>query len=84
MGPSIRARVTRREMPPWHVDRTVGISKFKDDISLTDGEIATITGWIDAGMPRGNAADMPPPRQFAEWEWWNIGKPDLIVTLPRT
>jgi len=79
---SIRARVTRREMPPWHVDRTVGISKFKDDISLTDGEIATIVGWIDAGMPRGNAADMPLPRQFADWEWWNIGKPDLIVTLP--
>ncbi len=79
---SIRARVSRREMPPWHVDRTVGINQFKDDPSLTDGEVATIVGWIDAGMPRGNPADLPPAREFAAWEWWNIGKPDLIVTLP--
>lgn len=79
---SIRARVLRREMPPWHVDRTVGIQKFKDDPSLSDSEIATIVGWIDGGMPRGNPADLPAPRVFADWEWWNIGEPDLIVTLP--
>jgi hypothetical protein len=79
---SIRARVSRREMPPWHVDRTVGIRKFKDDPSLSDAEITAIVGWIDGGMPRGNPEDMPPPRQFKDWEWWNIGQPDLIVTLP--
>jgi hypothetical protein len=79
---SIRARVSQRSMPPWHVDKTVGIKKFKDDPSLSDGEIATIVGWIDGGMARGNPSDMPPPRQFADWELWGIGKPDLIVTLP--
>ncbi len=79
---SIRARISRREMPPWHVDRTVGIQKFKDDPSLSDREIATIVAWIDGGMPRGNPADMPRPRVFADAEWWNIGTPDLIVTLP--
>ncbi len=79
---SVRARVANREMPPWHVDKTVGIQKFKDDVSLSEEEIATIVGWIDGGMPRGNAADLPAPRQFADWEWWNIGKPDLVLTLP--
>src|SRR5215469_2932885 len=28
---SIKDRVSRRQMPPWHVDRTVGIRRFKDD-----------------------------------------------------
>ena len=39
---SIRQKVVDREMPPWHIDRNVGITKFKDDPSLTDAEIATI------------------------------------------
>src|SRR6266581_841563 len=55
---SIKDRVERRSMPPWHVDRTVGIRKFKDDISLSDREIATIASWIDGGAPRGNPADL--------------------------
>jgi hypothetical protein len=41
-------------MPPWHVDPTIGIRKFKDDPSLSDAEVATIVGWVDAGAPRGN------------------------------
>ena len=52
-------------MPPWHVDRTVGIQKFKNDLSLPDAEIETIVKWVDAGAPRGNPADMPPAAQFA-------------------
>ena len=31
---SIKTRVAAREMPPWHIDRTVGIQKFKNDPSL--------------------------------------------------
>src|SRR5579872_151527 len=81
---SIKDRVERRSMPPWHVDRTVGIRKFKDDQSLSDGEIATIVSWIDSGAPKGNLADMPPPRQFEDSDRWHIGKPDLIVEMPRS
>src|SRR6516162_6239287 len=39
---SIKQRITRREMPPWHLDKTVGIREYKNDISLSDAEIATI------------------------------------------
>src|SRR4029079_764637 len=28
---SIRARVNDRQMPPWQIDRNVGIQKFKND-----------------------------------------------------
>src|ERR1700736_777707 len=72
---SIRNRVSQRQMPPWHVDRTIGIRSFKDDPSLTDEQIATMLVWIDSGMPRGSAADMPPPRVFDDSDRWHIGTP---------
>jgi mono/diheme cytochrome c family protein len=56
---SIKTRVESRQMPPWHIDRNVGIQEFKGDRSLPEKEIETIVKWIDAGAPRGNAADMP-------------------------
>jgi hypothetical protein len=80
---SIKAKVTAREMPPWHIDRNVGITKFKDDPSLTDAEIATIARWVDGGAQQGNPADMPPPRQFSEIDKWYIGKPDVIVAMDK-
>ena len=36
---SIKARVAEHQMPPWHIDKTVGIQKFKNDRSLTDEQI---------------------------------------------
>ena len=79
---AIKLRTAKREMPPWFIEKNVGIQQFKDDISLSDEEIATIAAWVDAGAPRGNLADMPPPRQFADANAWTIGKPDLIVDRP--
>lgn len=81
---SIKQRVEQRQMPPWHVDRQVGIRKFKDDPSLSDKEIATITSWVDAGAPRGNLADMPVAKVFDDSSKWHIGKPDLIISMPRS
>jgi hypothetical protein len=78
---SIRAKVIRRDMPPWFIDRTIGIRDFKDDPSLTDKEIETIAVWADGGAPEGNPADMPAARQFEDNDKWHIGKPDLIVTM---
>ena len=80
---SIRQKVSAREMPPWYIDRHVGISKFKDDPSLTEKEIDTIVRWAENGAPRGNPADMPPNPKFEELGLWHIGKPDLVITLPK-
>jgi cytochrome c553 len=79
---SIKTRTAQREMPPWFIEKNIGIQKFKDDPSLSDAEIATIAAWVDAGAPRGNPADMPPPRQYASAAGWTIGTPDLIVSSP--
>ncbi len=56
----IKARVVARIMPPWHIDKTVGIQAFKNDRSLSDAQIATIARWVDAGAPEGDPKDMPP------------------------
>ena len=58
---SIKARVSAREMPPWFIDRNIGIQQFKNDISLKDDEIAAIVKWVDAGAPIGDPKDMPAP-----------------------
>jgi hypothetical protein len=71
-------------MPPWHLDKTVGIRKYKNDISLTDKEITTISAWVDGGAVQGSPADMPPARKFAPEDAWHIGKPDLVVPMNGT
>jgi hypothetical protein len=69
-------------MPPWFVEKNIGIQHFKDDPSLSDAEIARIATWVDRGAPRGNPADMPPPRDFANADKWTIGEPDLVLRSP--
>ena len=80
---SIKERVVTHQMPPWHLDRTVGIQQFQNDRSLTDEQIALIARWVDAGAPMGNAKDMPPPKQFPNEDEWQLakqyGQPDLVI-----
>jgi hypothetical protein len=69
-------------MPPWFVEKNIGIQGFKQDPSLSDAEIAMIAKWVDCGAPRGNPADMPKPLDFENADKWQLGEPDLIVNLP--
>ena len=79
---SIREKVTSRSMPPWYIDKNIGIQDFKYDYSLSDDEISTISRWVDNGAPRGNPTDMPPTRQFRNIAEWKIGEPDWVVEIP--
>src|SRR5262245_19207876 len=82
---SIRTRVAARQMPPWHIDKGVGIQQFKYDRSLSDSQIDTIVRWIDAGAPKGDAKDMPPAKNWGDEQAWSFAsmfgqsEPDLIV-----
>lgn len=78
---SIKNRTLSGEMPPWFIDKNIGIQAFKDDPSLTNEEIALIGQWVDAGAPQGNPADMPPPRDWPAGRW-TIGEPDLVISSP--
>jgi hypothetical protein len=80
---AIKERVIQRQMPPWHIDKTVGVRRFKNDMSLTDEQINTIARWVDSGAPPGDPRDMPPAVHWPENNDWRaaekLGQPDLIV-----
>ena len=79
----IKSRVQARTMPPWHIDRTVGIQGFKNDRSLTDEQINTLVAWVEGGTPRGDPKDMPPAIDWPDPAVWQLarefGEPDLVV-----
>jgi mono/diheme cytochrome c family protein len=83
---SIKQRRALRDkpgvMPPWFIEKDIGIQHFKRDPSLTEEEIAKIARWVDSGAPRGNPAHMPLPRVFAGANEWEIGTPDFILKTP--
>ena len=81
---SIRDRVERRLMPPWHLDPTIGIQDYRNDVSLTPDEIATVVRWVDAGATEGDPADLPEPLEFPRADAWEVeallGRPpDFVV-----
>jgi mono/diheme cytochrome c family protein len=81
---SIKERVATRQMPPWHIDRSVGVQKFKNDMSLTDDQVDTIVRWVDGGALQGDPKDMPPPKAVVTDNQWEgvrdgFGPPDLVI-----
>ena len=81
---SIKDRVAARQMPPWHIDKTVGIQKFKNDMSLTDEQVDTIVAWVDGGALQGDPKDLPTPKKLVTDNEWQgakdgFGPPDLVI-----
>ena len=75
---SIREKVAKREMPPWHADPHFG--EFKNNRALTQKEIDTIVTWVDQGAREGDPKFLPTAPTFTDG--WNIGKPDMIIQIP--
>ncbi|MGE4631183.1 MAG: cytochrome c [Pseudohongiellaceae bacterium] len=79
----IQDRTSKRIMPPWHLDPTIGIQSYKNDNSLSDRQIAIITAWVEAGSLEGDPADVPAPIEIPTGEDWQLadqlGQPDLII-----
>src|SRR4051812_46422950 len=57
---SIKSRTSRGPragaMPPWFVDKSIGIQHFKNDTSLSAAEVEMIGNWVDSGAPQGDPA----------------------------
>jgi len=79
-SPMIRETILTKRMPPWHADPEIG--EFLHDLSLSVDEARQLVSWIDAGAPRGEGEDklMSVVEQAEQWE---LGEPDLVVTLPK-
>jgi len=79
----IRQKVSAREMPPWHLDKSIGIQDYKNDISLSDEQIGTIVRWVDAGAPEGDPAKTPPLPDLPDGRDFSLtamlGPPDFVL-----
>src|SRR5215471_18575692 len=75
---AMKLAIQNGKMPPWFADPRFGT--FSNANSLTAEEKDALIRWADAGAPKGDPKDMPPP---ANWvEGWGIGQPDKIYELP--
>lgn len=66
-------------MPPFFVEKDIGINGFKNDYSLSDEELALIQAWASNGAPRGNPENEPVALNFDRAEGWTVGEPDLVL-----
>lgn len=62
-------------MPPWNADARFD-GMFANQRKLTPAEKETLLAWVAQGMPRGNPADDPKPREWPTG--WSIGEPDAV------
>ncbi|PCI77722.1 MAG: hypothetical protein COB20_07340 [SAR86 cluster bacterium] len=68
-------------MPPWYMEKDIGIQEFKNDPSLSDEELALISTWARSGTPKGDEADAPQALVFDDSLKWKAGEPDLVVVM---
>ena len=77
-GRMIKEVTTQRRMPPWHADPRHG--SFANFRRMDRADIDTLAAWVDAGMPQGDANDLP---KAIDWpKGWKLGKPDLVFQMP--
>ena len=78
----IRKVVADGRMPPWFAAKEDGgHSRWINDRTLTATDRADLLAWLAGGTPAGDPADAPLPRTYPDV--WEIGEPDLVVTIPR-
>jgi tetratricopeptide (TPR) repeat protein len=82
----IAATTKSRFMPPWKADPRNG--PFVGQHPLSDAEVALVDRWIADGTVEGDPADLPkalgPGERGRRWTGgWQLGTPDLVLTLPQ-
>ena len=73
--------VRRRLMPPWKPQSGYG-GPFVGERRLNDEQIALIQKWVADGAVAGAAAALPQMPVFRDGGW-QLGVPDLVITMPR-
>ncbi|HJO10752.1 MAG TPA: cytochrome c [Gammaproteobacteria bacterium] len=68
-------------MPPYYLERGIGIQHVKDDERLSEEQIGLIGAWVANGAPMGSEENIPTPPTFDDSGAWRLGEPDLVVSL---
>jgi len=76
----IAAATKSRDMPPWKAEP--GYGEFIGLEPLSESQIDLIQRWVADGAIEGDRKDRQP--QPPHRDGWQLGKPDLVVTLPQT
>ena len=74
----IAVMTRNRSMPPWKPEP--GYGEFAGERRLSDRQVELIQQWVELGTPEGDANDLPPAPRWAGG--WQLGKPDLVVSMP--
>ena len=68
-------------MPPYYLERSIGIQQVKDDERLSEEQLQLIAVWADNGAPQGNPEELPQLPEFSDSNEWRLGTPDLVIPL---
>jgi len=78
-GPQMMQATQSRFMPPWLP--SPGYGEFAGARRLSDEQVTLIRKWVESGMEEGDVSAAPPaPHYDATWQ---LGKPDLILSIKR-
>src|SRR5215210_5187797 len=75
----VRYVTETRYMPPWPADASY--RHFARENFLTAEQIALIGRWVEQGAPEGDPKKLPDLPKFPTGS--QLGKPDLVVKMPR-
>src|SRR5207244_12047592 len=77
-GQLMAAMTKSRSMPPWKPEP--GYGEFAGERRLSDRQVELIQQWVELDTPEGDVKDLPSaPRWAGDWQ---LGKPDLVVSMP--
>src|SRR6185369_17225435 len=80
---AIKEEVLEKRMMPFQAVK--GYGAFLHDYTLPQRDVELLVSWIEGGAPRGEAKDYPKEEidKLIAGKEWNLGKPDLILTLDK-
>ncbi len=76
---AIKEEMLEKRMPIWHAVK--GFGEFRNTPPLTQHEIDLIVNWVEGGAPKGEDKDYPTTPVYSND--WSLGKPDVILQLPK-
>jgi peroxiredoxin len=65
-------------MPPWHASPEHG--SFANARSMNEDDKQILRRWVEAGMPYGQASDLPPPPNYVDG-WRLKEQPDVVFPI---
>lgn len=77
-GDTILETIDSGRMPPWNANPKHG--KFNNARTMPDADKQVLRDWIAAGMPYGDAAQLPPQKTYHS-EWQLSRQPDVVLQM---